>query len=102
MDDLNKNFEDGLATFVAEGSEFNQDDIEEALSLLAKKRTRDEKIKSGEIKGSVSWAEMSDEQKEQRRAYGKVRGMKQKLLIAKAVEAGIVVTDEEVTEAMND
>jgi len=70
--------------------------IQEALALLNKKIDRQEKIKTGEIKGGKKWSELSEAEKNKFRASNARRNAKQKLIIAKAEKAGIKVTDAEI------
>jgi len=74
--------------------------IAEGLALLEKANIRKEKIASGEIKGGMSWADMSDEQKNKRREYSRRRNAKQAIIVQKALAKGITVTDQEVADYM--
>lgn len=76
----------------------SQKDLEEAFALLQKKRYHEARVKAGEIKGtsSRSWGDMTPEQKEKARKYNYRRMVRQKLLVAKAIAAGITVSDKEV------
>lgn len=76
----------------------SQKDLEEALALLARKREKADRIKRGELKGSygVPWSEMTKEQKERALKYARRRAIRLSLLVAKAADQGIVVTDKEV------
>lgn len=75
-----------------------QEEINEGLALLAKKRERDEKIKRGEIKGYSykKMSELSPEQQAKRKAQTKRLTIKNQLLLKKAKEKGITVTDAEI------
>jgi|WetSurMetagenome_2_1015567.scaffolds.fasta_scaffold1225228_1 hypothetical protein len=77
--------------------DLSEEDLKLALSLLAKKRVRDEKVKNGEIK-SYSWKDLSLEQKKKHMEYNKRRQVKINLLAQKAISSGIKVGDEEVEE----
>jgi len=70
--------------------------IQEALALLNKKIDRQEKIKRGEIKGGKKWSELSEAEKNKFRAANARRNAHNKLVIEKAVKAGIKVTEAEV------
>lgn len=78
----------------------SDEEIQEALELLTKKRVRQHKIDTGQIKGGGAWADKTEEQKEKSRAYNRKRTAKLNLLANKAIEAGIEVTDEEVEAAI--
>lgn len=78
----------------------SKEDLKEALELLNKKRERDAKIKSGEIKGGKTWKELSPEAKAKALKQSKRFSMRQRLLIKKAKEAGITVSEAEVDAAM--
>lgn len=78
----------------------SDEEIQEALELLSKKRIRQHKIETGQIKGGGSWADKTEEQKEKAREYNRTRTMRMKLLCEKAIEAGIEVSDEEVAAAL--
>jgi len=78
----------------------SKDDIARGLELLAKAEDRKARIKSGEIKGGQSWAELSPEARQKRLDYSRVRRIKQTLLCNKAIEAGITVTEPEVQAEM--
>ena len=70
--------------------------IAEALALLNKKIDRQEKIKSGEIKGGKKWSELTQVEKDKFKAANARRNAKQKLILAKAEKAGIKVSEAEV------
>ena len=70
--------------------------IAEALALLNQKIDRQERIKSGEIKGGKKWSELSQTEKDKFKASNARRSAKQKLILAKAEKAGIKVTEAEV------
>ena len=70
--------------------------IQEALALLNKKIDRQEKIKSGEIKGGKKWSELTEAEKNKFRASSARRNATIKLLLAKAEKAGIKVSEAEV------
>jgi len=70
--------------------------IQEALALLNKKIDRQEKIKSGEIKGGKKWSEMSEADKDKARKANARRLIRQKLIIEKAGRAGIKVSEAEI------
>jgi ClpP class serine protease len=75
----------------------SQAEIDEALALLEKKRVHQAKVEAGEIKGyAKTWAEMTPEQKAKAKKYTYRRTVRQSLMIAKAVAAGITVSDKEV------
>lgn len=73
-----------------------QEQLNEALALLNKKIDRQEKIKSGEIKGGKKWSELTQAEKDKFKASNARRSAKQKLILAKAEKAGIKVTEAEV------
>jgi len=70
--------------------------IQEAMALLNKKIDRQEKIKSGEIKGGKKWSELSEAEKGKFRASNARRNARIKLIVAKAEKAGIKVTEAEI------
>lgn len=74
--------------------------IAEALALLNKKIDRQERIKTGEIKGGKKWSEMTEEEKSVMRKSNARRNLRNKLIIAKAEKAGIRVTEQEVDAAL--
>lgn len=75
----------------------SKDEIDAALVLLEKKRLHDAKVEAGEIKGyTASWKDMTPEQKSKAKRYTVRRSVRQSLVIAKAVAAGITVSDKEV------
>lgn len=80
-----------------------QKDLDEAFALLEKKKVREARVKAGELKGTygVPWSQMSPEQKAKARKYNARRLVRQSLLIAKAVAAGITVSDKEVDAEIN-
>lgn len=84
--------------FLVDADSASEQEIAEALELLARKRQRQDKIAKGLIKGAstVKWADMSDEQKEKSKAYNRRRMIKMSLYAKKAQEAGITVTEDEV------
>ena len=75
-----------------------QQEIEEGLKLLAKKRERDEKIARGELKGSYykKMSEMTPEQQAKARARAKRQTAKGLILQQKAKAAGITVSEAEI------
>lgn len=88
--------------FVVDPKQASQEEIAEAFKLLAKKKERDHKIATGQIKGSSGrpWSELTDEQKEKSREYNRKRQVRLQLLANKAIAQGILVTDEEVELAI--
>lgn len=74
--------------------------IERALALFNKDSERKAKVKAGIIKGGKKYSEMTEEEKEKDRQYNRRRNTYNKLMIAKAAEAGITVSDEEVDEEL--
>jgi predicted transcriptional regulator len=87
-----------LEQFYTPPEEASDDELAEAMELLAKKKLRQEKIKRGLVKAptGLKWSEMSEEQKAKVRAYNYKRTIRRDLYVQKAIDAGIVVTDEEV------
>ncbi len=78
------------------------DDIRAALALLEKKRVHDAKVEAGEIKGyaGTSWKDMSPAAKEKAKLYAKRIAIKTSLIIAKAVAAGITISEKEIEAEM--
>jgi len=73
-------------------SDLTEDDLKEALELLRKKRIRDEKIKTGEIK-SQKWCDKTPEQKKKQMDYNKQKSKEIRALAKKAIAAGITLND---------
>ena len=71
-------------------------DLARALEMLEKENYRKARIKAGEIKGSRSWAEMTDEQKQERRDYNTKHRAERNVIIQKAIASGITATDAEI------
>lgn len=86
--------------FVVTKETASPEDIERALALLSKEKERKAKIARGELKSGKSWSELTEAQKEERRAYNRRRQIKLQILANKAIAQGIVVTDEEVELAL--
>lgn len=87
--------------FKIDKSKATKEEIAEGLALLEKKRVHSAKVEAGEIKGYAgSWANMTPEQKAKAKKYTYRRAIRQSLLIAKAVAAGITVNDREVDDAI--
>ena len=64
-------------------------DLARALEMLEKENYRKAHIKAGEIKGSRSWAEMTDEQKQERRDYNtKHRAERNVIIQVEQIEPG--------------
>lgn len=79
----------------------SKEQIAKGLELLAKAETRKKRVAAGELKGGgANYADMTPEQKEQRKAYNDKRRIKMNLIIQKATDAGITVSDKEVLEEM--
>lgn len=76
------------------------EEMERALGMLQKAKERAAKIKSGEIKGGKKWSELTKEEKDKFRAKSKRYMAKNRLLIQKAVKAGLTVTEKEIDEAL--
>lgn len=70
--------------------------IAEALALLNKKIDRQEKIKSGEIKGGKKWSELTDAEKDKIRSANERRAVRIKIILEKAGKAKIGATEAEV------
>jgi len=79
----------------------SEEDMKLMLSLLEKKRVHDKKVKAGTIKGYKKWSEYSQDEKERAYKINKKRLIKQKLLAQKALDAGLTVSEEEITLEMN-
>jgi hypothetical protein len=76
-----------------------QAEIDEGLALLQKKRDRQERIKSGELKGSVPMSvlkELNPEMYEKRKKQAQRQTVSRQVLVQKAIAAGIKVTDAEI------
>ena len=86
--------------FVVTKESVSPEELDRALMLLAKEKERKAKIARGELKSGRSWSELTEEQKEERRAYNRRRQAKLQLLANKAIAAGITVSDEEVELAL--
>ena len=89
-----------ISEFVVTKETASPEDIERALALLSKEKERKAKIARGELKSGKSWSELTEAQKEERRAYNRRRQIKLQILANKAIAQGIVVTDEEVELAL--
>lgn len=74
----------------------SQADVDEGLKLLASKREYQAKVARGELKGPVAWKDQPQEVKDKAKAADKRRVTKVKLILAKAAERGITVSDAEV------
>ena len=74
--------------------------IQEGLRLLNKKLERDAKIEAGLIKGHKSYADMTTEEKAKHQEYSKRNNAKKAILIRKATEAGITVSEAEIDAAI--
>lgn len=76
----------------------SKEEMDEAFALLAKKKETVDRIKKGELKSSygVAYKDMTPEQKAKSRKYNTRRLVRQSLMVAKAVAAGIIVSDKEV------
>jgi hypothetical protein len=72
------------------------EDIQEALALLNKKREHKAKVERGEIKGEVKWSDMTPEQKAQANKANRKRSIYVKLMLQKAEEFDITVSEEEI------
>jgi len=82
---------------------YSPEEVAEGLKLLKKKRERLEKIKRGELKGSVPLSvlrETNPEAYRKRVEQNRRNAIRNRLLMKKAIEAGITVTPEEVEAAM--
>ena len=77
-----------------------KEDIMAGLALLEKEKDRKRRIASGEIKGGQKWSELSPEVKKKRLEGSKKYRIRQQLLLKKAQERGIQITDEEINAAM--
>lgn len=82
--------------FAVDPTEATDEEISRGLELLAKEKLRKHKIETGQIKGEPKWADMTEEQKDKARYQGKRYNARIKLMVDKAKEAGIEVTDDEV------
>jgi hypothetical protein len=93
-----KNEELNLEEFYTPPEEASDDELAEAMELLARKKLRQEKVKRGLVKAptGLKWSEMTEEQKARARAYNYKRMIRRELYVQKAIDSGIVVTDEEV------
>ncbi len=86
--------------FIVTKETASPEDIERALSLLSKEKERKARVARGELKSGKSWSELTEEQKEERRAYNRRRQVKLQILSNKAIAAGITVSEEEVDLAL--
>lgn len=77
-----------------------KEDLMRGLELLRQEKVRKERIARGEIKGGQKWSELSPEQKKKRLDGGKKWRVRQQLLLKKAQEKGIQVSDAEIERAM--
>lgn len=73
-----------------------EEELKKALEHYHKVKARRRSGKSYTKK----WADMTPEQKQRALEYAKRRRIRDKLLVQKALAAGITVTDEEIDEAM--
>lgn len=85
---------------MAEMKKPTQAEIEEGLKLLQKKRERLEKIRSGELKGSVPMSvlkEANPELYEKRKQQNRFNATKRQMIIELAIKKGL---DKEVSDKM--
>jgi len=75
--------------------EASDEDLNEALALLKKKRVRKAKEDAGLVK-KTSWADLSPEQKEKARAKERRRQAEIQIYKQKAIAAGITVSDADI------
>jgi len=87
--------------FFVEPEEATAEELKEAMALLAKKKVRAYKIQTGLIKGGKKWADFTEEEKAAYRTKEKEKRIRKNLLIQRAIEAGITITDEEVQQALS-
>ena len=73
--------------------------IAAGIALLAKAETRTKRVKAGELK-SYSYADLSEEDKVEARKKNKFMRTKKSMILQKASDAGITVTDAEVNAAI--
>ena len=77
-----------------------KEDILQGLALLNKEKERKRRIQSGEIKGGQKWSELSPESKRKRLDGAKKYRIKAQLMMKKAAQQGVKVTDAEIEQAM--
>ena len=87
---------------VIDPNKATEDQIAKGLAMLAKEETKKKRIAAGELKGHSSkpYSEMTEEEKAKRQEYNTRRRIKQTMLIQKALDAGLSVTDKEVEKEM--
>jgi len=79
----------------------SKEDIAKALDMLAKDNHRKARVKAGELKGSKTWAEMSDEEKAKAKTYEQKRQAQIRLeraAYAEGVASGVInaVTEDQI------
>ena len=77
-----------------------KEEIEEGLKLLQKKKKYEDKVQRGELKGTKKWSDYTPEEKQVAKLKEKRRVIQRKLLLAKAAQAGISVSEGEIDSAM--
>jgi hypothetical protein len=77
-------------------SSASPEQLKAALDLLNKKLVREKKIEAGIIKGEKKWADLTPEEKERQNVYNRKRTIYTRMMLDKAEELGITVSDEEV------
>lgn len=85
-------------TIREEYGDVDQTELDEAFAALKRERKRKETAKKYRAK---SWSELTDEEKAKRTLATKKRSIRQKLILIKAAEAGITVSDEEIEAEMS-
>jgi ClpP class serine protease len=80
----------------------SREEMERALQLLERDKIRREKIKRGELKSGRKWSELTEEEKEKRRKATRRRNARIRLMVQKATEQGITVTEEEIDAYMKE
>lgn len=76
----------------------SEEELKVALELLSKKRVRDEKIRTGKIKGPKKYSEFTEEEKTRHLTYSMRSRVRYQLYVEWAKEQGYEVTDEMVDE----
>jgi hypothetical protein len=85
-----------MEEILVDESNYTDEDLAEALKLLNAKKVRKAKIDRGEIKGDKKWSDMTPEEKEKANIYNRKRSIYVRLMLEKAKEFDIDVSDEEV------
>ena len=80
----------------------SQEELQRALDLLKKEQIRKERVARGELKPSYKKvSEMTPEEREKYRQQTRRTSARERILLRKAREAGLTVSDQEIDEYLN-